>query len=172
MTLIRPVAMAAPDRVYLAPHIEQLSDEDRGKRFVSLLILYARDAQAGRLHCEPRRYLPGRAERSVREQLVPSLRFRVLEHLDDDSSRTHPTPRPNRSRREELAGGRRGVEGARRLRASPRAAAAFACAQSATLVSPGAERRVVAVRCGRRGTATSVSVAAVDALPAPRTFRR
>ncbi len=87
MTLItyqrRPVAMAAPDRAYLTPQIALRPDSDPLKRFVCLLVLYAHDLQTGRLHGEPRRYLPGRAERYVREQLIPFGQFQALTACGD-----------------------------------------------------------------------------------------
>lgn len=75
MTLItyarRPVAMAGPERLYLAAHINQRPDGDPLKTFVCFLALYARDVQLGRLPAEPRRYLPRRAERYARAALMP-----------------------------------------------------------------------------------------------------
>ena len=77
------VAMAGPQRVYLAPHIDQLADGHPLKRFVCFLALYARDVQTGRLPGEPHRYLPHRAERYAREALIPPSEFAAIAHHPD-----------------------------------------------------------------------------------------
>jgi hypothetical protein len=79
----RPVAMVGPRRVFMTPTIADRADTDPLKRFVRHLNLYSRDAQAGRLAAEPRRYLPDRAERYVRVQLMPGRLFHDLRALPD-----------------------------------------------------------------------------------------
>jgi IrrE N-terminal-like domain len=87
MTLItyqqRAVAMAGPDRVYLAPHIDQRPDDDPLRRFVCFLVLYTRDVQLRHLPGEPHRYLPRRAERYARAALIPQGEFAALAHRSD-----------------------------------------------------------------------------------------
>ncbi len=74
------VAMAGPDRIYLAPHIDQCPDGDPLKRFVCFLALYARDVQTGRLPAEPRHYTARRAEHYAREALIPLREFVAAQH--------------------------------------------------------------------------------------------
>ena len=79
----QPVAIAGPRRVLIVPTIANRPDNDPLKRFVSHLILYARDAQGGRLAGEPHHYLADRAERYVRAQLLPARTFHRLWELQD-----------------------------------------------------------------------------------------
>ena len=127
MTLItyrrRPVAMAGPDRFYLAPHIDQLAAGDPLKRFVCFLVLYARDVQTGQLPGEPRHYLPRRAERYAREALIPALEFAAnADRPDPELADRFGVPIEQIARRrEDLAEQNRTQRSARRSRARGRA---------------------------------------------------
>jgi hypothetical protein len=87
MTLItyrrRAVAIAGPERFYLAPHIAQRPNGDPLKRFVCFLALYARDVLTGQLPGEPHHYLPHRGERYAREVLLPHDQFAAIAHEPD-----------------------------------------------------------------------------------------
>jgi hypothetical protein len=78
-----PVGIAGPHRVFIVPTIASRPSSDPLKQFVCHLVLYARDRAAGWLPGEPARYLPGRAERYVREQLMPWPMFQALQDLPD-----------------------------------------------------------------------------------------
>jgi hypothetical protein len=67
--------------IYLAPHIARLSESDSRVRFVSHIIRYALEVEAGAIPGEPPRDLPGRAECFVRAQLMPREWFEALRDL-------------------------------------------------------------------------------------------
>jgi hypothetical protein len=79
----RAVALAGEAGIYLAPHIARLPDSDPRAGCVSHIIRYALDVEAGALPGEPPRYLPGRAERYVRAQLMPQEWFEALRDFPD-----------------------------------------------------------------------------------------
>jgi hypothetical protein len=79
----QPVAMAGPRRAFIVPIIANRPDHDPLRQFVCHLILYAREARAGRLAGEPNRYLPDRAERYVRALLIPAALFHHVRELPD-----------------------------------------------------------------------------------------
>jgi hypothetical protein len=120
MTLItyqgRAAAMAGRERFYLAPRIDQLADGDPVKTFVCFLVAYARDVLTGQLPDEPGRYLPRRAERYVRECLLPARAFLVIADREDAELAEHFNVPLEQiaARRIKLAGGRRVIERARR----------------------------------------------------------
>lgn len=106
MTLItyqrRAVAMAGPQRFYLAPHIAQRPDGDALKRFVCFLALYARDVQTGQLPGEPARYFPHRAERYAREALIAPAEFdAIARHTDGELAERFEVPLEQIARRRE-----------------------------------------------------------------------
>jgi hypothetical protein len=93
MTLItyrrRAVAIASPERFYLAPHIAQRPNGDPLKRFVCFIALHARDVLTGQLPGEPHHYLPHRGERYAREALIPPHEFAALAHRPDHELAEH-----------------------------------------------------------------------------------
>ncbi|MGH2499799.1 MAG: hypothetical protein ACRDF0_06905 [Candidatus Limnocylindria bacterium] len=85
----RAVAMAGPDRLYLAAHVGRLPHGHPLKRFVCFLALYARDVQIGALPDEPGHYLPCRGERYAREALIPARDFAARRHQTDRQLAAH-----------------------------------------------------------------------------------
>jgi len=87
MTLItyqrRAVAIAGPERFYLAPDVDRLPDGHPLKTFVCFLALYARDVLIGELPGDPSRYRPACGERYAREALIPIREFGALAHRSD-----------------------------------------------------------------------------------------
>jgi hypothetical protein len=81
----RPVAMAGPDRFYLAPHIDHRSNGDPLKRFVCFLAAYARDAQTGVLPDDRHQYVLDCRERYAREALMPAHVFGPLQRESNPS---------------------------------------------------------------------------------------
>src|SRR4051794_41719887 len=77
------VALAGPQRFYLAPAIDDLADGDPLKTFVCFLALYARDVQTGELPGDPRRYAPCRGEHYARAALIPADEFLALQPRSD-----------------------------------------------------------------------------------------
>ena len=78
------MALVGPHRVFIVPTIAHATHDDFVRRFVLLLVAYARDVEGGHLPGEPGRFLPGRAERYVRAALLPERPFQRLWSLGDE----------------------------------------------------------------------------------------
>ncbi len=68
----RTAALAAPERFWLAAHIEARPDGDPTKRLVTFMAIYARDILAGEL---PEPYSDERARRFARLALVEATTY-------------------------------------------------------------------------------------------------
>jgi hypothetical protein len=85
----RTAALAGRDRFYLAPWIAQRPDGDPVKRFVCVLVLYARDVALGMVPGDPLLYQPARGERYARECMLPERDFRARAHRNDHELAKH-----------------------------------------------------------------------------------
>jgi hypothetical protein len=77
----RTVALAAPQRFWLAAHVEVLPAADPTKRLVAFMALYAREVLAGDL---PGPYTDQRAVTFARLALVDPARYAAHRHGTDD----------------------------------------------------------------------------------------